>query len=56
MARPLRIVRQARLLEVWLCDRSAHSTTVGLGNKPDMWLDNRRQFEAPSNGRGTIEF
>lgn len=38
----LRTVHKARLLEVSLCDRGAHKTTLGLGSRPDMWAHNRR--------------
>lgn len=38
----LRTVHRARLLEISLCDRGAHNTTLGLGSRPSMWADNRR--------------
>lgn len=38
----LRTVQKARLLEISLCDRGAHNTTLGLGSRPSMWAHNRR--------------
>lgn len=40
--RRLRTVSAALLREVSLCDRGAHSTSLGLLSRPDIWADNRR--------------